>query len=396
MSNQDSDSDTPADMCGIGLPNINQDNDSDSQDNGEETKANQKTQKGETTPGGSKNEKFNKFRDQAKDLVSKTEKPKQLYLANTKVTKISDEASTNDSGSAKPKYLEINDPRFNYDVILSKGYKLLKKMGNGAYASVFLCERSSSPDSKCILKISIGEERMPDTQNEYAIMNSLDYENIPKVKELIMDNDYFYSIICMEYSNIDENVQQYVNRNGSLNEDDVKLAMKELFSSIEYIHSMDYAHRDVKPDNVLIKISEAEKEGDNRKVQIVLVDYNIAKKAKSFRAQSVEECKDGSEPSKFRCNYLTHIASQNSQAPELFKSGYYSESVDIWGAGLVFYTLLTGEKVKRGPEQVILDQVEKIDKLSEQGKELLRSLFSFDGEKRPTAEEALEHPWLHQ
>jgi serine/threonine protein kinase len=93
---------------------------------------------------------------------------------------------------------------------------------------------------------------------------------------------------------------------------------------------------------------------------------------------------------------LTHIASQNSQAPELFKSGYYSESVDIWGAGLVFYTLLTGEKIKRGDQDMIKEQVEVIEKLSVGGKELLHQLFLFEGEKRPTAVEALQHAWFFE
>jgi len=234
---------------------------------------------------------------------------------------------------------------------------------------------------------------MPDTQNEYEIMSNLDYDSIPKVKELILDNDYFYSIICMEYSNIDKNVLQYVNANGKLTESETRQAMKQLFESLEYIHSLDYAHRDVKPDNVLIEVSTPEKEGDQRKVRTALVDYNIAKKAKSYR-KPTEDSKD--EGSKFRCNYLTHIASQNSQAPELFKSGYYSESVDIWGAGLVFYTLLTGEKIKRGEQSMIKEQLDNLTGISDHGRELIHRLFSFEGEKRPTAEEAMEHPWFSE
>lgn len=198
----------------------------------------------------------------------------------------------------------------------------------------------------------------------------------------------------MEYSNIDRNVLQYVNQKGPLDEAHTKLAMKELFKAIDYIHGLDYAHRDVKPDNVLIKITPPENDSDQSKVEIVLVDYNIAKKAKSFR-NDTEEGKDG-EPSKFRCNYLTHIASQNSQAPELFKSGYYSESVDIWGAGLVFFTLLTGEKLKRGDQEIIKEQVNQLGNLSDNGKELLHQLFAYEGESRPTAEEAIEHPWFSE
>ena len=108
-------------------------------------------------------------------------------------------------------------------------------------------------------------------------MSNLKYHRMPRVFQLIIDKDYFYSIICMEYSNIDTNVLQYVNQHGNLEESEVKQALKELFEALKYIHSLDYAHRDVKPDNVLIKVEEAKNKEDPKKVEVVLVDYNISK-----------------------------------------------------------------------------------------------------------------------
>lgn len=390
MSNSDSDSDSPVDINDLRLPTLSAPKDTPSapSDPSEETK--QDANHEEVKKSGPKSEKFNKFRADARDLISKTEKKKQLYMHNPSEKSLNS-SETNASSATLPDDLEISDPRFKYDIILAKGYKLLKKMGNGAYASVFLAENIQEDNKKCILKISIGEERIPDTQNEYEIMKSLDSDRIPKVSEIIIDTDYYYSIICMEYSQIDTNVLQYVNDHGCLSEQETKQAMKELFEVLKYIHGLDYAHRDVKPDNVLVKIYEPESEGELRKVHLVLVDYNIAKKAKSFRNSEEEE---KGETSKFRCNYLTHIASQNSQAPELFKSGYYSESVDIWGAGLVFYSMITGEKIKRGDQDFIKEQIDSLDKISDTGRQFLHQLFEFDGECRPTAEEALQHTWF--
>lgn len=138
MSNSDSDSDGPANIHELGLPTINNEQDGTPVEGNEESKDKVAHDGKDGSEDPEKEKKFNKFRDQAKDLISKTEKPKQLYLSNAKITKMGDESTTSESSSAKPKHLEINDPRFNYDVILSKGYKLIKKMGNGAYASVFL------------------------------------------------------------------------------------------------------------------------------------------------------------------------------------------------------------------------------------------------------------------
>jgi len=79
----------------------------------------------------------------------------------------------------------------------------------------------------------------------------------------------------------------------------------------------------------------------------LLVDFNIAKKSKRSSTEFEE-----SKSSKFTSLYLSHIATPNSQAPELLKEGYYTESIDLWGVGLVLYTLLTGYKLKREAEVV--------------------------------------------
>ncbi|CAI2371209.1 unnamed protein product [Moneuplotes crassus] len=385
MSQSDSDSDTPVDINDLRLPTITHKSESideDSKKTCPDAASSNKNEDGkleannheESKEPSPEENKFQKFRAETKDLISKTEKKKQLYMQSASIDKALEGFETTESSATLPNDLEINDPRFKYNIILSKGYKLLKKMGNGAYAST---------QHRNVYCRSLLEKK----GFQIPKMNS---HRIPKVYELIIDNDYYYSIICMEYSEIDTNVLQFVNKYGSLAENQTKQAMKELFEALKYIHSLDYAHRDVKPDNVLIKAHEGENEEHN--VSIGLVDYNIAKKAKSYRNTSYEEGKE--EISKFRCNYLTHIASQNSQAPELFKSGYYSESVDIWGAGLVFFTLMTGTKIKRGDQEMIKEQISSLENISDNGRDLLHQLFEFEGESRPTAEEALEHAWF--
>jgi hypothetical protein len=59
-------------------------------------------------------------------------------MSTNKIAKLCDEMTLSEPNLVKSLNLDVYDPRFNYDVILSKGFKLLRKMGNGAYASVFL------------------------------------------------------------------------------------------------------------------------------------------------------------------------------------------------------------------------------------------------------------------
>lgn len=152
MSNPDSDSDTPTDIQELmGLPSLTTQkqviNGVPSQS--EECKDESVSADGEAGAAKPNKKAFNMLRNNAKDLLAKTEsKNKHMMLSSTKIAKLCDELSLSEPNLSKPSNLQINDPRFNYEVILSKGYKLLRKMGNGAYASVFLCEKVSNPEEK--------------------------------------------------------------------------------------------------------------------------------------------------------------------------------------------------------------------------------------------------------
>lgn len=137
------------------------------------------------------------------------------------------------------------------------------------------------------------------------------------------------------------------------------------------MHHRGIAHRDLKPDNVLIS-------DDN---QIQVIDFNISKKGKL-----------SGEGMKFKYRYLSHIATPNSQAPELLWEGFYTESIDIWGIGLILYTLLTGHKLKREKE-VVEEQIEEIDNVSEDCKQFLKRLLSENPDDWPSIDELKANLW---
>ena len=136
--------------------------------------------------------------------------------------------------------------------------------------------------------------------------------------------------------------------------------------SIHYLHERGIAHRDLKPDNVLISHPDH---------KILVIDFNISKKGRQTE-----------EGHRFKYRYLSHIATPNSQAPELLKEGYYTESIDIWGIGLIMYTLLTGYKLKREKE-VVEEQIDEIDNVSDACKAFLKSLLAESPDVRPSAAE---------
>lgn len=55
---------------------------------------------------------------------------------------------------------------------------------------------------------------------------------------------------------------------GAYTEDKAKMLFKQILQGIEYLHSVDIAHRDIKPQNLLVTKSE----------KVYIMDFNVSKK----------------------------------------------------------------------------------------------------------------------
>jgi len=83
----------------------------------------------------------------------------------------------------------------------------------------------------------------------------------------------------------------------------------------------------------------------------------------------------------------------------IFKKSYCNEKIDIWAAGILLYKLATayrptqiaGYKYGSGP---IPFRKTDWTKRSHELQDFITQLLEFDPAKRPSAEEALQHPWF--
>ena len=90
-------------------------------------------------------------------------------------------------------------------------------------------------------------------------------------------------------------------------------------------------------------------------------------------------------------------------APEVHKE-VYDEKSDMWTLGVILYTLLCGYTPFQGKDRTeILEKVIKgkysinsheWDIISDEAKDLLKRLLSYNLRSRPSAKECLQHPWL--
>lgn len=147
---------------------------------------------------------------------------------------------------------------------------------------------------------------------------------------------------------------------------------RQVFSAIEYVHSVNIIHRDVKAENFLFS-------GDG---QVKLIDFGLAVRLTS--------------PNEF---LTTVVGSAHYLAPEMVRQKY-SKPVDVWSAGVLIYLMLFGRYPFDGVDDDAVIREIKRNKIvfpafvSTSAAAFLREVLDRNPDDRPTAGQALKHAFL--
>lgn len=262
-------------------------------------------------------------------------------------------------------------------------YEIIETLGMGTYAYVRLATNKKS-GNKVAIKTSRGQNSRELLQNEYNLLKRLPDDNIIRVLDFKEDHSKSESYMIMEYFE-GQNLDEYIEEHGVFSEDEAKQIIKQILSSVQFLHELGIAHRDIKPENILI----------NSQTEIKLIDFNISK------AKTSQVLKDGE--GKFTSIFHTQISSPLYCAPELKNSSSYTESIDIWGVGIILFSLLFGSlkshslntlKTAEERRNSIASIVEETGSISDECRLFLQSLLASSAEDRPTAAESLDNNWL--
>nr|XP_020746740.1 serine/threonine-protein kinase MAK isoform X4 [Odocoileus virginianus texanus] len=281
-------------------------------------------------------------------------------------------------------------------------YTTMRQLGDGTYGSVLMGKSNESGELVAIKRMKRKFYSWDECMNlrEVKSLKKLNHANVIKLKEVIRENDHLYFIF--EY--MKENLYQLMkDRNKLFPESVIRNIMYQILQGLAFIHKHGFFHRDMKPENLLCMGPELVK----------IADFGLARELRS-------------QPP-----YTDYVSTRWYRAPEvLLRSSAYSSPIDVWAVGSIMaelYTLrplfpgtsevdeifkicqvlgtpkksdwpegyqLASSMNFRFPQCVPINLKTLIPNASNEAIQLMTEMLNWDPKKRPTASQALKHPYF--
>ena len=201
------------------------------------------------------------------------------------------------------------------------GYRMIRKLGEGGMSKVFLAVELET-EAQHVLKLlpiageddEEGSEMMQRFIQEFALVSQIDHPNVARIYHQGFTETYAY--IAMEYfpgGDLRELIARHLSPQVAV------AILLQVAGALTAVHAQGIVHRDMKPDNVMIRADGS----------LGLADFGIAKQTNSDIART----KHGEV---FGTPYYL--------APEQALGMPVDQRTDIYSLGVVFFEMLTARR----------------------------------------------------
>ncbi|MBE9051989.1 serine/threonine protein kinase [Nostocales cyanobacterium LEGE 11386] len=216
-------------------------------------------------------------------------------------------------------------------MLLNNRYQVIRTLGSGGFGETFLAEDTQMPSSRrCVIKqlrpiqnnpqiYQLVQERF---QREAAILEDLGgfTDQIPTLYAYFQLEGQFYLVQeWIEGDTLTAKVQQQ----GLFSESSVREIWVKLLPVLEFVHSKRIVHRDIKPDNIIVR---------HRDGKPVLIDFGAVRESMGtvFNSQ-------GNPTSSIVIGTPGYMPSEQAAGRPVYSS-------DLYSLGLTAIYLLTGKQ----------------------------------------------------
>ncbi|KAK9057315.1 hypothetical protein SSX86_022150 [Deinandra increscens subsp. villosa] len=291
-------------------------------------------------------------------------------------------------------------------------YQLIEELGGGSFGVVWKAFNKQTHETVAIKKLLTKYDDSTKTmiRREIKSLVSNRHQNIVALKEIINRNNTIFLVFEFMDGSLHDLMLHRMNNASPFSETEIRDVCFQIFRGLAHMHRNGYIHRDLKPANLLVSN----------------VDHDHVVVKISDLGSSRETIRNDPLP-------YTHIVTTSwYRAPEVFlHSKVYDSAVDMWAMGAIMAELFTFHPLFKGSSD--LRVMHKICGVLgaptrsswPDGHELARNMsFRFPGVRgvtfsyllpsasaeavnligsllswwpcaRPTALEALQHPFFH-
>ncbi|XP_022943074.1 mitogen-activated protein kinase homolog NTF3-like [Cucurbita moschata] len=208
-------------------------------------------------------------------------------------------------------------------------YVPIKPIGRGSYGVVCSSTNQQTNEKVAIKKIkNVFENRFEAlrTLREMKLLRHIRHENVIALKDVMMPaHRNSFKDVYLVYELMNTDLDHIIRSSQPLSNNHCKYLMYQLLSGLQYLHSTNILHRDLKPGNLLV----------NANCDMKICDFGLARTSKD-KDQVMTE----------------YVVTRWYRAPELLLSCDYGTSIDVWSVGCIFAEILGRTPIFPSLEQI--------------------------------------------
>ncbi|KAF7496537.1 Testis-specific serine/threonine-protein kinase 1 [Sarcoptes scabiei] len=274
--------------------------------------------------------------------------------------------------------VKCNLPANEIELLKKRGFKIGHPLNSGSFALVCKATYQEQPIAVKVIDLeqTSNDYRLKFLPREIYTIKKLKHKYLIEMFDILVIGNKV--LIFMELAEGGD-LLDLLNERKNLSEDQARFYYLQFGDALKYMHSLGFAHRDIKCENILL---------NKTKTVAKLTDFG-------FSRTCFEKISGRRMYSETHCGSVAYVA------PEILQSHRYNPLIsDVWSIGVVLYVLVNNrlpfvEKDSRKMVKKQLDCVYRINQsLSSQLNDLIGLHLNPNPSNRINMDEVFHHQWF--